>query len=114
MSNSLYVKFLMRRLIKCLEQRQKKEVNELIQEIQHRAEKDQADKAAAQKPAYGGPIAHSYDPKQGGGGRPDRPGGFTDPGKGSYGPWSAQGGYMTEYTRSRYNKGGRVGILAGF
>jgi len=33
MSNSLYIKFLMRRLIKCLEKGQKKEVNKLIQEI---------------------------------------------------------------------------------
>ena len=33
MSNTLYVKFLMRRLIKCLEQGQKQEANELIQKI---------------------------------------------------------------------------------
>jgi len=33
MSNSLYVKFLMRRLIKCLEQRQYQEVNKLIKQI---------------------------------------------------------------------------------
>ena len=33
MSNTLYIKFLMRRLIKCLEKRQQKEVKELIQEI---------------------------------------------------------------------------------
>jgi len=33
MSNSLYIKFLMRRLIKFLEQQQQKEVKELIQEI---------------------------------------------------------------------------------
>ena len=53
-------------------------------------EKAAADKQRmeAQLAAYSGPVTHSYDPKQGGGGRPDRPGGFTDPGKGSYGPWS--------------------------
>jgi len=33
MSNSLYVKFLMRRLIKCLEKGQQKEASKLIQEI---------------------------------------------------------------------------------
>ena len=33
MSNSLYIKFLMRRLIKCLEQRQHQEANKLIQKI---------------------------------------------------------------------------------
>ena len=33
MSNSLYIKFLMRRLIECLEKGQKKEANKLIQEI---------------------------------------------------------------------------------
>jgi len=33
MSNSLYIKFLMRRLITYLEKGQKEEVNELIQEI---------------------------------------------------------------------------------
>ena len=33
MSNSLYIKFLMRRLIECLEKGQKKEANQLIQEI---------------------------------------------------------------------------------
>ena len=68
----------------------------------------------AKRPAYQGPITHDFDPKQGGGGRPTRPGGFTDPGKGSYGPWTAQGGYMTGHTRSRYSRGGRVGILSVF
>jgi len=33
MSNSLYVKFLMRRVIKALEQRQYQEVNKLIKQI---------------------------------------------------------------------------------
>ena len=33
MSNSLYVKFLMRRLIECLEKGQKKEATKLIQKI---------------------------------------------------------------------------------
>jgi len=33
MSNSLYIKFLMRRLIKFLEQQQQKEAQKLIQEI---------------------------------------------------------------------------------
>ena len=62
---------------------------------------------------YTGPQTYDFNPSQfarSGGQRPDKPGGFTDPGKGSYGPHKAQGGYM----RSRYNKGGRVGILAAF
>ena len=33
MSNSLYIKFLMRRLIKCLEQGQHQEANKFIQKI---------------------------------------------------------------------------------
>jgi len=33
MSNSLYIKFLMRKLIKCLEKEQQKEASRLIQEI---------------------------------------------------------------------------------
>ena len=33
MSNTLYIKFLMRRLIKCLEKKQQKEAKELIQKI---------------------------------------------------------------------------------
>jgi len=33
MSNTLYIKFLMRRLIKCLEQKQQDKANKLIQEI---------------------------------------------------------------------------------
>ena len=48
---------------------------------------------------YSGPVTYNYDPKQGGGGRPDmsgRPGGgFTNPGKGSYGPWKAHGGIIS-------------------
>ena len=62
---------------------------------------------------YTGPKTYDFDPgafQRSGGQRPDKPGGFTDPGKGSYGPHKAQGGYM----RSRYNRGGRVGILAAF
>ena len=36
--------------------------------------------------------------------RPDKPGGFTDPGKGSYGPWKAKGGIIDKPLpgRSRY------------
>jgi len=33
MSNSLYVKFLMRKLVKCLEKGEQKEANRFIQEI---------------------------------------------------------------------------------
>jgi hypothetical protein len=33
MSNSLYIKFLMRRLIQCLEQEQKQKAKELIEKI---------------------------------------------------------------------------------
>ena len=37
---------------------------------------------------------HAPHPDRGGGRRPDKPGGFTDPGKGSYGPHMAYGGLM--------------------
>ena len=58
-----------------------------------------AEANAAAKKQYSGPVTYNYDPKQGGGGRPDmsgRPGGgFTNPGKGSYGPWKAHGGIIS-------------------
>ena len=43
---------------------------------------------------YEGPPTVSFNPQQfaKAGRRPDRPGGFTDPGRGSYGPWMAEGG----------------------
>ena len=44
---------------------------------------------------YTGPRTYDFDPgahRRAGGNRPDRPGGFTDPGAGSYGPWKAEGG----------------------
>jgi len=58
-----------------------------------------AEDAAAAKKQYSGPVTYNYDPKQGGGGRPDMSGrgkrsGFTNPGKGSYGPWKADGGII--------------------
>ena len=58
-----------------------------------------AEDAAAAKKQYLGPVTYNYDPKQGGGGRPDMSGrgkrsGFTNPGKGSYGPWKADGGII--------------------
>lgn len=61
---------------------------------------------------YQGPRTYDFDRGQfqREGRRPDKPGGHTDPGRGSYGPHRAQGGYM----RSRYSNGGRVGILAAF
>jgi len=59
----------------------------LMQKKIHQAE-------TKQKPTYSGPITHSFDPKQDTGRRPDKPGGFTDPGKGSYGPWKADGGLI--------------------
>jgi len=40
---------------------------------------------------YTGPQTYNYDPDKGGG-RRDKPGGFLDPGKGSYGPHMAYGG----------------------
>jgi len=42
----------------------------------------------------GGGARHAPHPDRGGGRRPDKPGGFTDPGKGSYGPHMAYGGLM--------------------
>ena len=93
--------------------RMKKAAIEYAQKL--KADKIAADAAKA-APTTGGPdmSIRGWDPQHAAPQRPDRPGGFTDPGKGSYGPWSAQGGYMTGHTRSRYNQGGRVGILAAF
>ena len=48
-------------------------------------------------PTYTGPITHDFDPKQDTGRRPDKPGGFTDPGKGSYGPHMAYGGRVSYF-----------------
>ena len=60
----------------------------------------EANAAAAAKKQYSGPVTYNYDPKQGGGGRQDMSGrgkrsGFTNPGKGSYGPWKAHGGIIS-------------------
>ena len=55
-------------------------------------------------PKYTGPVTHDFDPKQDTGRRPDKPGGFTDPGKGSYGPHMAYGG------RASYFDGGLLSI----
>jgi len=46
---------------------------------------------------YTGPITHDFDPKQDTGRRPDKPGGFLDPGKGSYGPHMAYGGRVSYF-----------------
>ena len=45
---------------------------------------------------YQGPATVSFNPQQfaRAGRRADRPGGFSDPGKGSYGPWKADGGII--------------------
>ena len=55
-------------------------------------------------PKYTGPVTHDFDPKQDTGRRPDKPGGFTDPGKGSYGPHMAYGG------RASYFDGGLLSL----
>jgi len=55
-------------------------------------------------PKYTGPVTHDFDPKQDTARRPDKPGGFTDPGKGSYGPWMAMGG------RASYFDGGLLSL----
>jgi hypothetical protein len=88
--------------------RKKKVMQEIIRKAEVEEAKAKADKAKADaaKSKYSGPITHSYDPKQGGGGRPDAPGGFTDPGKGSYGPWKAKGGVA----RKNYFHGGILDI----
>ena len=52
------------------------------------------------KPTYTPPAR----PHGGGGARPDKPGGFTDPGKGSYGPHMAYGG------RASYFDGGLLSL----
>ena len=70
-----------------------------IENKKARDRKAAAEDAAAAKKQYSGPVTYNYDPKQGGGGRPDMSGrgkrsGFTNPGKGSYGPWKADGGII--------------------
>jgi hypothetical protein len=67
--------------------------------MQQQIQQAQAAQAAKQKitPTYAGPITHDFDPKQDTGRRPDKPGGFLDPGKGSYGPHKAQGGIVDLY-----------------
>jgi len=65
--------------------------------MQQRIRQHEAAEAAKQKPTYTGPVARDFDPKQDTGRRPDKPGGFTDPGKGSYGPHKAQGGIVDLY-----------------
>ena len=49
---------------------------------------------------YTGPQTQDFNPQQfakSGGQRPDKPGGFTDPGKGSYGPHMAYGGRVSYF-----------------
>jgi len=52
------------------------------------------DTGGATTGGYEGPPTTSFNVAQfaRAGRRPDRPGGFTDPGAGSYGPWKAEGG----------------------
>jgi hypothetical protein len=60
------------------------------------------------RPAYTGPRTYDFDPgahRRAGGNRPDKPGGFTDPGKGSYGPHRAEGGRMAYGGRAGYQEG---------
>ena len=57
---------------------------------------------------YSGPRTFSFDAgahRRAGGNRPDKPGGFTDPGRGSYGPHRAEGGRMAEGGRIGYENG---------
>jgi hypothetical protein len=74
-------------------------MNQRKQDMQQQIQQAQAAQAAKQKitPTYAGPITHDFDPKQDTGRRPDKPGGFLDPGKGSYGPHKAQGGIVDLY-----------------
>jgi len=56
------------------------------------------------------PLKKKYNPPRGGGAdvmpvgrpRPDKPGGFTDPGKGSYGPHKADGGLINYFKYGGY------------
>ena len=50
-------------------------------------------------PAYTGPQTQSFNPQQfaKAGRRADKPGGFTDPGEGSYGPHKAYGGRVSYF-----------------
>ena len=66
------------------------------------------------RPAYTGPKTFSFDPgldRAMGGQRATKSGGFTDPGKGSYGPHRADGGRIG-YNRGRVvNPGGYAGEI---
>ena len=80
----------------------KKSMNQRKQDMQQRIR--QAEAKQKPTPAYTGPVTHDFDPKQDTGRRPDKPGGFTDPGKGSYGPHMAYGG------RASYFDGGLLSL----
>jgi hypothetical protein len=61
-----------------------------------------------QRPAYTGPKTYSYDPglaRAMGGQRAPTTGGFTNPGKDSYGPHRAEGGRMAYGGRAGYQDG---------
>jgi len=79
--------------------KQQQLMNRRKQQMQQRIRQHEAAQAAKQKitPTYTGPVTHDFDPKQDTGRRPDKPGGFLDPGKGSYGPHKAQGGIVDLY-----------------
>jgi len=64
-------------------------------------------KAKGAPGGYTGPKTYDFDEgahRRSGGNRPDKPGGFTDPGKGSYGPHMAYGG------RASYFDGGLLSL----
>ena len=67
-------------------------------------EAEAAQKAARPKETYVSPARPHGDGRDFQPQRPTRPGGFTDPGKGSYGPWKATGGIIDKPLpgRSRY------------
>ena len=79
--------------------RKKQQLMNQKRTTQQRIRQHEAAQAAKQKitPTYTGPVTHDFDPKQDTGRRPDKPGGFLDPGKGSYGPHKAQGGIVDLY-----------------
>ena len=91
---------------KMIQNKRNQLMNRRKQDMQQRIRQHEAAQAVKQKPTptYTGPVTHSFDPKQDTGRRPDKPGGFTDPGKGSYGPHMAYGG------RASYFDGGLLSL----
>jgi len=70
-------------------------------------QKEERKDDAAKKSTYTGPKTYAFDEGQARreGRRADKPKGHTDPGKGSYGPWKAEGGMVKDLTKDPEYRG---------